>query len=254
MVEEVKNKMSHPARSAEQNVAGTRQKQNMDSATSTKVDAQNDGAKQAVPNKFARVAHTARNFSSDRPRRDRRDRRGDKSNEPKQYEEQTISIDRVARVVKGGRRFRFKALVVVGDRKNKVGVGVAKGQDVQAAVTKATDVAKKNMITVPIVKTTIPHEVEVKVTGARVLLKPAAPGTGVIAGGVVRTIIGVTSINDLLSKSLGSANKVNIAYATIEALRSLVPKEEWVGNKELSRKKEVVSQPKETKKSVEDKK
>jgi len=207
----------------------------------------------AVPNKFARVAHTARSFNSDRPRRDRRDRRGDKSNEPKQYEEQTISIDRVARVVKGGRRFRFKALVVVGDRKNKVGVGVAKGQDVQAAVTKATDVAKKNMITVPIVKTTIPHEVEVKVTGARVLLKPAAPGTGVIAGGVVRTIIGVTSINDLLSKSLGSANKVNIAYATIEALRSLVPKDQWVGQKKvpLASSSKVT---KEAKKPVEEKK
>jgi len=184
--------------------------------------------KRIAPKKFEKVAQSARNFSSDRPRRDRRDRRDRKSDEPKQFEEQTIAIDRVARVVKGGRRFRFKALVVVGDRKNKVGVGVAKGQDVQLAVTKATDVAKKNMITFPMSKTTIPHEIEIKISGARVLLKPAAPGTGVIAGGVVRTILGTTGVTDLLSKSLGSSNKVNIAYATIKALESLVPKTDWI--------------------------
>lgn len=148
--------------------------------------------------------------------------------EPKQFEELVINIDRVSRVVKGGRRFRFKALVVVGDRKNKVGVGVAKGADVQAAVQKATDIAKKNLIVIPIVKETIPHDSEVKFSGARVLLKPAAPGTGIIAGGVVRSIIGVTGIRNLLSKSLNSTNKVNIAYATIEALRTLVPREEWL--------------------------
>lgn len=156
-----------------------------------------------------------------------RGRREQAPAEPKQFEELVINIDRVSRVVKGGRRFRFKALVVVGDRKNKVGVGVAKGADVQTAVQKATDVAKKNLITIPIVNETIPHENEVKFSGARVLLKPAAPGTGIIAGGVVRSIIGVTGIRNLLSKSLGSTNKVNIAYATIDALRSLVPKEEW---------------------------
>ena len=116
----------------------------------------------------------------------------------------------------------------MGDRKTKVGVGVAKGADVQTAIAKATDVAKKNMITVPVTNTTIPHDAEVKLSGARVLLKPAAPGTGIIAGGVVRQIIGVTSITNLLSKSLGSTNKVNIAYATIEALRSQVPKDEWL--------------------------
>lgn len=148
--------------------------------------------------------------------------------EPKQFEELVINIDRVSRVVKGGRRFRFKALVVVGDRKNKVGVGVAKGADVQAAVQKATDIAKKNLIVIPIVNETIPHENEVKFSGAQVLLKPAAPGTGIIAGGVVRSIIGVTGIRNLLSKSLNSTNKVNIAYATVEALGGLVPREEWL--------------------------
>jgi len=163
------------------------------------------------------------------------DRRGPRRNdrmqaprEEKIFEEYVINIDRVARVVKGGRRFRFKALVAVGDHKNRVGIGVSKGADVQSAVAKATDVAKKNLVTIPVAKATIPHDVEVKVSGARVLLKPAAPGTGVIAGGVVRSIIGLTGIHNLLSKSLGSTNKVNNAYATIEALRQLVPAEQWL--------------------------
>ena len=158
-----------------------------------------------------------------------RDNRRERAPEaPKEFEEVVINIDRVARVVKGGRRFRFKALVVVGNRKNKVGVGVAKGADVQAAVAKATDVAKKHLVTIPLNGETIPHDSEVKFTGAHVLIKPAAPGTGIIAGGVVRQIIGVTGIRNMLSKSLGSTNKVNIAYATIEALRQLVPRDQWL--------------------------
>lgn len=159
----------------------------------------------------------------------RDDRRNQAPEAPKEFEEVVINIDRVARVVKGGRRFRFKALVVVGNRKNKVGVGVSKGADVQTAIAKAADVAKKNMITIPVANETIPHDAEIKVSGARVLIKPAAPGTGVIAGGVVRSVIGVTGIRNMLSKSLGSTNKVNIAYATIEALKSLVPREQWLG-------------------------
>lgn len=166
----------------------------------------------------------------------RDDRRAQVPQEPKEFEEIVINIDRVARVVKGGRRFRFKALVVVGNGKGKVGVGVSKGQDVQTAVAKATDVAKKHLITVPIENETIPHDVEMKVTGAHVLIKPAAPGTGIIAGGVVRQVIGVTGIRNMLSKSLGSTNKVNIAYATIEALKSLVPRDQWL-NAEKSTKK-----------------
>ncbi len=161
-----------------------------------------------------------------RGRRD--DRRNAAPQEPKEFEEVVINIDRVARVVKGGRRFRFKALVVVGNRKDKVGVGVAKGADVQTAVQKATDVAKKHLITIPLQGDTIPHDAEIKFTGAQVLIKPAAPGTGIIAGGVVRQVIGVTGIRNMLSKSLGSTNKVNIAYATIEALRSLVPRDQWL--------------------------
>lgn len=168
----------------------------------------------------------------------RRGGRGGREQAPREeklYEENVISIDRVARVVKGGRRFRFKALVVVGDRKTKLGVGVAKGADVQMAVTKATEVAKKHMITVPVVNGTIPHEIEIKLDGARILLKPAAPGTGVVAGGVVRSVVNVIAITDLLSKSLGSTNKVNIAYATVDALRKLVPKSQWVTTTQKSK-------------------
>lgn len=167
----------------------------------------------------------------------RDDRRNMRDEAPKEFEEQVINIDRVARVVKGGRRFRFKALVVVGNRKDKVGVGVSKGADVQTAISKATDVAKKNMITVPIANETIPHDMEVKVSGAQVLIKPAAPGTGIIAGGVVRSVIGVTGIRNLLSKSLGSTNKVNIAYATIEALRAQVPRDQWLNAPKAAAKK-----------------
>src|SRR5438270_10198257 len=120
--------------------------------------------------------------------------------EEKQYDERTLHIDRVARVVKGGRRFRFRALIVVGDKKSKVGIGSAKGADVTAAINKATEVAKKNFITVPLYKGTLPHEAEAKVSGARILLKPASPGTGLIAGGVVRSILEVAGVNNALSK------------------------------------------------------
>ena len=185
-------------------------------------------AEQTAQNRAPR-AHSTDRQGGQGGRGGRRDnRRNDAPQEPKEFEELVINIDRVARVVKGGRRFRFKALVVVGNRKDKVGVGVAKGSDVQSAVAKATNVAKKNMITIPVDKSSIPHDAEVKVAGAHVLIKPAAPGTGIIAGGVVRQIIGVTGITNLLSKSLGSTNKVNIAYATIDALRSLVPKDQWL--------------------------
>lgn len=162
--------------------------------------------------------------------------RRDVPQEPKEFEEIVINIDRVARVVKGGRRFRFKALVVVGNHKGKVGVGVSKGADVQAAIAKATDVAKKSLITVAIANDTIPHDAEVKLSGAQVLIKPAAPGTGIIAGGVVRQVIGVTGIRNMLSKSLGSTNKVNIAYATIEALKSMVPRDQWLNAEKTAKK------------------
>lgn len=159
---------------------------------------------------------------------DRRSRRPEIAPEEKQFDERTLHVDRVARVVKGGRRFRFRALVVVGDRKHKVGIGIAKGADVTAAVTKATDVAKKHMITVPTYKGTLPHDVEAKVAGAKILIMPASAGTGLIAGGVVRTILEVAGVSNALSKSLGSTNKANTAYATLAALQSVVPARKWV--------------------------
>ncbi|HEX8182313.1 MAG TPA: 30S ribosomal protein S5 [Candidatus Saccharimonadales bacterium] len=159
---------------------------------------------------------------------DRRPRRPEMAPEEKQFDERTLHVDRVARVVKGGRRFRFRALVVVGDRKHKVGIGIAKGADVTAAVTKATDVAKKHMITVALYKGTLPHETEAKVAGAKIMLKPASAGTGLIAGGVVRTILEVAGVGNALSKSLGSTNKANTAYATIAALEQIVPASKWV--------------------------
>lgn len=162
---------------------------------------------------------------------ERRNRRPDFVPEEKQFDERTLHIDRVARVVKGGRRFRFRALVVVGDRKHKVGVGMSKGADVTAAVTKATEVAKKNMITVSLYKGTVPHEAESKISGAHILIKPASAGTGLIAGGVVRTILEVAGVGNALSKSLGSSNKANTAYATIAALDSIKPSKFWVTTK-----------------------
>lgn len=146
---------------------------------------------------------------------------------PKEFDEVTINIDRVSRTVAGGRRMRFKALVAIGNHKNKIGIGVAKGNDVTSAVQKATAKAKKNMVEFAMDGETICHETETKVTGAHVLMKPAAPGTGVIAGGVVRSIIGLTGVKNLISKSLGSTNKVNIAYAVVEGLRAQVPRKEW---------------------------
>jgi small subunit ribosomal protein S5 len=139
----------------------------------------------------------------------------------KEFEEKVIAIDRVTRVVKGGRRFRFRATVVVGDGKGRVGVGVGKGGEVVTSIAKAVSKAKKNMVTVSLFEHTIPHEVEVTFSGARVLLKPASAGTGVIAGGAVRNVVEAVGVRDLLTKSLGSSNKVNNAYATVLALSQL---------------------------------
>ncbi len=155
-------------------------------------------------------------------------RRPQEPQEEKQFDERIIHINRVARVVKGGRRFRFQALVVVGDRKHKVGVGIAKGADVTSAVTKATEVAKKHMMNVNLYKGTIPHEALGRVGGAKIMIKPASAGTGLIAGGVVRTILEVAGVSNVLSKSLGSTNKINTAYATLAALEQLEASKNWV--------------------------
>lgn len=151
--------------------------------------------------------------------------------EEKTFDERVVNVNRVARVVKGGRRFRFQALVVLGDHKGQVGVGVSKGADVTAAVNKATDIAKKHIAKISIYKGTLSHEVEAKVGGAHILILPASSGTGLIAGGVVRTVLEVAGIENALSKSLGSTNKVNTAYATVAALSSMKPSSSWVTKK-----------------------
>lgn len=155
--------------------------------------------------------------------------------EEKQFDERMVNIDRVARVVKGGRRFRFRALVVVGDHKGQVGVGTSKGTDVTMAMTKATEVAKKNMVKINLFNDTIPHESQAKVAGAKILVKPASPGTGLIAGGVVRVVLEVAGVKNALSKSLGSSNKINIAYATVEALKLIEPKSKWVPTRQAAK-------------------
>jgi small subunit ribosomal protein S5 len=160
--------------------------------------------------------------------RNQRGPRGPMVQEEKQFDERVVYVNRVARVVKGGRRFRFQALVVAGDHKGKIGIGVAKGADVAAAVNKATDVAKKQMVKVPMHNSTLTHDVKGQVGGAKIIIMPAAPGTGLIAGGVVRTVLEVTGIENALSKSLGSSNRINTAYATLDALQKMVPFSQWV--------------------------
>lgn len=141
--------------------------------------------------------------------------------EKSEYEQKLLDLARVTRVVKGGRRFRFRATLVIGDRKGTVGVGVAKGADVSDAIQKAYNSARKNTIQVKMKNNTIPHDVEMKSGSAKILLKPAAPGRGIIAGGAVRSVVDLAGVKDIVSKSLKSSNKLNVARATIEALKSL---------------------------------
>jgi len=169
---------------------------------------------------------------------DRNRRRSDRrSREPKEFEETTLSVDRVTRVVKGGRRLRFRAVVVLGDKKGKVGLGTGKATEVQVAVQKAAKCAKRNMIRIPLVEGTIPHEVDMKFKAARIRLLPASEGTGIIAGGALRVVLDHAGVKNVLSKRYGTGNKLVNAQCVMKALASFkskfqAPAEEAEASKE----------------------
>lgn len=158
--------------------------------------------------------------------------------EVKEFEEEVIQIDRVTRVVKGGRRLRFRATVVIGDKKGKVGYGMGKSTEVPIAIQKAVSQAKKQLIHVPIYSGTIPHTVRVKFKASIILIKPAGEGTGIIAGGATRKVLEVAGVRNVLSKSLGSRNRVNATKATFVALQKLIERPELETDREKSKKEE----------------
>lgn len=149
------------------------------------------------------------------------EKRNNRREEKSEFEERVVAINRVTKVVKGGRRLRFAALVVVGDRNGRVGFGTGKAQEVPEAIRKAIEAAKKNLITVPMVGTTLPHEALGVFGGGKILLKPAVEGAGVAAGGAVRAVLELAGVADVTSKSLGSNTAINVVRATVEGLKQL---------------------------------
>lgn len=160
--------------------------------------------------------------------------RNDFDRTPSEFKEKVVRIGRVAKVVKGGRNFRFSALVVVGDENGRVGVGMGKAAEIPESIRKGTDDAKKNLITVATDGTTVPHEIIGEYGAAKVLLKPAAPGTGVIAGGAVRAVLDLAGIKDIRTKCLGSHNAVNVARATIDGLSRMMTAEDISKKRNMS--------------------
>lgn len=156
--------------------------------------------------------------------------------EPKEFEEEVIQVDRVTRVVKGGRRLRFRATVVIGDKKGRVGYGIGKSTEVQMAIQKAVTKAKKNLINIPIYEGSIPHTIQTKFKAAVVFLKPAGEGTGIIAGGAVRKMLDLAGVRNVLSKSLGSNNRLNTTKATFQALTLLRRRPELETDQEKGKK------------------
>lgn len=183
-------------------------------------------------------------------------KKGDNKRRPKsEFDQQLLDLARVTRVVKGGRRFRFRATVVIGNKKGKVGVGVAKGSDVSQAIQKAVADAKKNLITITLAGNTITHEVTCKIGSAKVLLKPTKEGRGIIAGGAVRSVIELVGIHDVVAKSQGASNKLNVARTAVGALKSLrvsavVDEEKNVEKKDVKVEKKTVEKKTAVKKAI----
>jgi small subunit ribosomal protein S5 len=156
--------------------------------------------------------------------------------EPSEYEEQVVSINRVTKKTKGGNKMGFAALAVVGDKKGKVGIGLGKAPDVAGAIRKGVILAKKRFITVPIVNGTIPFRIDIKLGAAKVMLKPAPKGSGIIAGGAVRSVVSAAGIENISSKVLGTSNQANNVYATIEALKQMAERHERMEQQKAARK------------------
>lgn len=159
-------------------------------------------------------------------RRSRRTQSEDGEREKREFDQKVVEVKRVTRVVAGGKRMRFRALVVIGDHKGKVGMGLRKGSDVAESVNKAVNQAKKNLVILPLVNETIPHELKVKYKSSKLILRPAKPGTGVIAGGAVRSVMDLAGVKNVMSKMIGSSNKVNNVKAVFSAFKSMKSKDQ----------------------------